>query len=131
MTKQEMVVSALQALGLKPQFDKDGDVMVRYQMKTMFVMGFDCNEDDYLAVVYPQLYEVDEGEETKTLAACNKVTREMKLAKVFIDQSLNNVSASCEFYYINEECLQANLSKSLEILSMVRYAFTKTLRSFN
>ena len=34
MTKHEMVVSVLQSLGLKPQIDDDGDIFVRYQMKT-------------------------------------------------------------------------------------------------
>ena len=96
MTRHEMVVSVLQSLGFKPQIDDDGDIFVRYQMKTFYVMGANSDDEDYLVVVFPQMYEVDEGEETKVLAACNKITREIKLAKVYIDQTLKNVSASCE-----------------------------------
>ena len=131
MTKHEIVVSVLQSLGLKPQIDDDGDIFVRYQMKTFYVMGANSDDEDYLVVVFPQMYEVDEGEETKVLAACNKITREIKLAKVYIDQTLKNVSASCEFYYNGEESLKTCLDKSIEILGMVRLTFIKTLRSFD
>lgn len=131
MTKHEMVVSVLQSLGLKPQIDDEGDIFVRYQMKTFYVMGANSDDEDYLVVVFPQMYEVDEGEETKVLAACNKTNREIKLAKVYIDQTLKNVSASCEFYYNGEESLKTCLDKAIEILGMVRLTFIKTMRSFD
>ena len=131
MTRPEMVVSVLQSLGFKPQIDDDGDIFVRYQMKTFYVMGANSDDEDYLVVVFPQMYEVDEGEETKVLAACNKITREIKLAKVYIDQTLKNVSASCEFYYNGEESLKTCLNKAIEILGMVRLTFIKTMRSFD
>lgn len=131
MTKQEMVVSVLQSLGLKSKIDDEGDVFVRYQMKTFYVMGTNSDDEDYLVVVFPQMYEIDEGEETKVLAACNKTTREIKLAKVYIDQSLKNVSASCEFYYNDEESLKVCLDKAIDILGMIRISFIKAMRSFD
>lgn len=131
MTKYEMVVSVLQSLGVKPQIDDDGDIFVRYQMKTFYVMGANSDDEDYLVVVFPQMYEVNEGEETKVLAVCNKITREIKLTKVYIDQTLKNVSASCEFYYNGEESLKTCLDKAIEILGMVRSTFIKTIRSFD
>lgn len=131
MTKQEMVVSVLQSLGLKPKIDDEGDVFVRYQMKTFYVMGTNSDDEDYLVVVFPQMYEIDEGEETKVLAACNKTTREIKLAKVYIDQSLKSVSASCEFYYNDEESLKVCLDKAIDILGMIRISFIKAMRSFD
>ena len=131
MTRHEMVVSVLQSLGFKPQIDDEGDIFVRYQMKTFYVMGSNLDDEDYLVVVFPQMYEVNEGEETKVLAVCNKITREIKLTKVYIDQTLKNVSASCEFYYNGEESLKTCLDKAIEILGMVRSTFIKTIRSFD
>lgn len=131
MTRHEMVVSVLQSLGFKPQIDDEGDIFVRYQMKTFYVMGSNSDDEDYLVVVFPQMYEVNEGEETKVLAVCNKITREIKLTKVYIDQTLKNVSASCEFYYNGEESLKTYLDKAIEILGMVRSTFIKTIRSFD
>lgn len=131
MTKHEMVVSVLQSLGFKPQIDDEGDIFVRYQMTMFYVMGSNSDDEDYLVVVFPQMYEVNEGEETKVLAAYNKITREIKLTKVYIDQTLKNVSASCEFYYNGEESLKTCLDKAIEILGMVRSTFIKTIRSFD
>lgn len=131
MTKHEMVVSALQSLGFKPQIDDDGDIYVRHQMKTFYVMGANSDDDDYLVVVFPQMYEIDEGEETKVLATCNKMTREIRLAKVYIDRTLKHVSTSCEFYYNGEDSLKTCLDKSIEILGIARLTFLKTMRSFD
>lgn len=131
MTRHEMVVSVLQSLGFKPQIDDDGDIFVRYQMKTFYVMGANSDDEDYLVVVFPKMYEVNEGEEAKVLAACNKITREIRLTKVYIDQTLKNVSASCEFYYNGEESLKTCLDKAIEILGMIRSTFIKTMRSFD
>ena len=58
----------------------------------------------------PQLHEIDEGQETLVLAVCNKMTRELKLAKVYIDQTFKNATATCEFFYVNEESLEQNLA---------------------
>ena len=129
MTRQEMVVSALQMLGYKPQIDKDGDILIRYEMKSFFVLGT-RTEEDFVSVIFPQFYELEEGEETKALAACNKLTRDLKLAKVYIDQTFKNVSASCEFYYNDEDSLKMGLEKSLEILGLIRSGFVKTIRTF-
>lgn len=129
MTKQDMVVSALEALGYKPQKDDDGDLRIRYQMKSFYVMGTQL-EENFLSVIFPQFYEFEEEEVTKVLAACNKVTRDIKLAKVYIDQTLKNVTASCEFFYNDEESMKVCLKKSLEILGLVRSGFVKTIRTF-
>ena len=64
-----------------------------------------------------------EGEETLTLAVCNKVSRDLKLVKVFIDHTLESVSASCEFFYTDMESLKNNVEHVLGILGMVRSTY--------
>ena len=72
-----------------------------------------------------------EGEETLTLAVCNKVSRDIKLAKVFIDHTLEGVSASCEFFYTDMESLKNNVEHILNILGMVRSAYHKAKSEFS
>lgn len=97
MTKKEMILEAIESFGYKPVVDDDGDIYVRFQMKNIyFIAGQE--DEPYVMAFLPQFSDVEEGEETFTLAVCNKVTREMKLAKVYIDQTLKSVSASCEFF---------------------------------
>lgn len=126
MTKKEMIMAAIEANGYKPQIDNDGDVYVHYQLKTIyFIAGSD--DDQYVVALLPQFAEVKEGEEVQTLAVCNKETREYKLAKIFIDQTCKNVSASCEFFYTDSESLKVYVWHSLNILGMVRSTFAKMM----
>lgn len=124
MNKKELIIQILEKLGFKPEVDEDGDIKVRYQMKSIYVFVGD-EEDSYVAVLLPQFHEIEDGEETLVLATCNKMTRELKLAKVFVDHTFKNVSASCEFYYANEESLGHSLDKSLQMLGIVRSQFRK------
>ena len=87
-------------------------------------------EEKYVAIILPQFAEVKDGEEALTLAVCNKMVREIKLTKVYIDQTLKNVSASCEFFYTDEECLKKSIDQSLNILGVMRSTFQKTKAEF-
>ena len=48
---------------------------------------------------------------------------DLKLAKVFIDHTLESVSASCEFFYTDMESLKNNVEHVLGILGMVRSTY--------
>lgn len=122
MNKQDLVMAALERMGLSPEVDNDGDIMFRYQLKTIFVMMGD-NEEPYISMMLPQFHEIEEGKETLVLAVCNKMTRELKMAKVYIDQTFKSVTATCEFFYANEESLEQNLRNSLQMLGVVRTIF--------
>lgn len=122
MKKKELILKTLEKMGHNPEVDNDGDIMLHYQMKTIYVLTGD-EEDPYISMMLPQFHEVEEGQETLVLAVCNKMTRELKLAKVYIDQTFKNVTATCEFYYANEESLEQNLRNSLQMLGVVRTVF--------
>lgn len=113
----------------KPHVDDDGDICVRFQMKSIFFLTGQ-EEEQYISAILPQFSEVNEGEETLTLAVCNKVSREVKLAKVYIDQTLKSVTASCEFFYTDMESLTNNVEHVLNILGMVRSAYHKAKAEF-
>ena len=126
MKKREMIMSTLEKIGCSPKVDDDGDIMLRYQMKTIYAMVGD-EDEQYVSMVFPQFNEIDEGKETLVLAVCNKMTRELKLAKVYIDQTFKTVTATCEFFYTDEEALEKNLRYSLEMLGMIRTIYRNDL----
>lgn len=126
MTKKELVYSVLQKMGYNPNLDDEGDLVIRYQLKNIWVMVND-NDDPYVSVMLPQFHEIEEGNEMLVLTTCNRVTRDVKLVKVYIDQTLKNVTASCEFYYTDEESMALELSNSLRLLGMIRSYFRKTM----
>ena len=130
MTKQEMISEAIESLGYKPHVDDDGDICVRFQMKSIFFLTGQ-EEEQYISAILPPFSEVNEGEETLTLVVCNKVSRELKLAKVYIDQTLKSVPACCELFYTDMESLQNNDEHVLNILGMVRSVYHKSKADFS
>ncbi len=126
MSKKELILKTLEKMGFSPEMDSDGDIMLCYQMKHIYVMMGD-EDEPYVSVMLPQFHEIDEGQETLVLAVCNKMTRDLKLAKVYIDQTFKNVTATCEFFYANEESLEQNLRNSLQMLGVVRTVFRNNL----
>lgn len=114
-----MIMSVLEKMGYNPEIDSDGDISFCYQVKTVYVLMGDEN-DSFVTILLPQFYGIEDGEEAIALAVCNKMTREIKMTKVYVDHTFNSVSASCEFYYANEESLEKNLHHSLQVLGVVR-----------
>lgn len=130
MSKKELILKTLEKMGFSPEMDNDGDIMLCYQMKHIYVMTGD-EDEPYVSVMLPQFHEIDEGQETLVLAVCNKMTRELKLAKAYIDQTFKNVTATCEFFYANEESLEQNLRNSLQMLGVVRTVFRNNLEELS
>ena len=122
MNKKELILKTLEKMGYNPQLDGDGDIMLHYQMKAIYMLTGD-EDEPYISMILPQFQEIEEGKETLVLAVCNKMTRELKLVKVYIDQTFKNVTATCEFFYANEESLEQNLRNSLQMLGVVRTVF--------
>ena len=126
MSKKELILKIIEKMGYSQEVDNDGDIMLIYQMKQIYILTGD-EDEPYVSVMLPQFHEIDEGQETLALATCNKMTRELKMAKVYIDQTFKNVTSTCEFFYDNEESLEQNLRNSLQMLGVVRTIFRNNI----
>ncbi len=126
-----MIKSALESLGYTPQVDVDGDLWLCYQMKTFYFAEEDTEYGQFVTAVLPQFYEFDDSDAIRILAACNKLNRELRLAKFFVNNTFDGVSATCEFYYEDECALKQNLRCSIAALGMIRTTFLKVLRELS
>ena len=122
---KQKIKSILEEMGYKPKIDDDGDVYLKYQMKTFYFMP-SADVDDYLTVWCPQRRAVAAGEEAQFMAICNKCTREVRMAKFYVDANLTTVGASCEFFFNNDESLKYSIQQSLDILGRARTVFLQT-----
>lgn len=129
MNKKELIVKVLEEMGFTPREDEDGDLVFRYQMKELFALVGDESEQ-YIVLIMPQFCEIEDGEEPIALATCNKITRELKLIKVYVEPTFKSVTANSEFYYTDEESLKNNIEQSLRILGVVRTQYRNTKREF-
>lgn len=125
MNKKENVASILQSMGYTPQYDDEGDIHIIYQLKHIFFLLNEEEEDNYMSIMFPQFVQVKEGEESIALAVCNKMTRELKLTKIFVDNTFKSVSATCEIFYANNEALEYSIKKSLGMMGLVRRQYHK------
>lgn len=127
MTKKEQIISVLEEMGYKPQVDEDGDIKMTYQLKQLFFMTSEDEDDLFISVLLPQFYKIEEGKVMNNLAICNGMTRDVKLVKFFVDNSLEYVSASCEFFYTDAKSLKQNIKMSLELCSVIRLVYMRRL----
>lgn len=125
----QMVCSTLKSLGVTLEHDKDGDVFFRYQMKYIYV--FSSDNEQFINLLFNNFFGVDKKDLLLALRTCNKINRETKLMKMFLNSSQNCVSASCEFFYTDRKSLESNLRASLKLLSVARTHFKKTAKSLD
>lgn len=128
MSKKEMLTAALERMGYTPEIDEDGDLTLVFQMKFIYFAFSEEDPDPFISVVFPKFKSFDEDESALHLAACNKVTRGTKMLKVFVDQTLSSVSASCEFFYDDLDSMVLALEKSFRLLAVARTAFHHALK---
>lgn len=121
MTTKETIIKVLERMGYRPEIDDDGDIYFWYQMKAIYVLTND--KDDYVSIMLPQFYDIDEGQEALVMTVCNKLTREMKMIKVFVDQTFKSVTGTCEFFYSSEEIFEQNMARTLEVFGVLRTLF--------
>lgn len=131
MTKKEHIMAALRRMGFEPKIDEDGDIKMKLEIKTVYFFVDDTDEEPFVSVSMPQFMSIKEGEDMKYLAACNKMTRSTKLVKVFVDQTFQSVSATCDFYYTSLKGLASNIETVLRILGVTRKAYQNCLNELS
>ena len=60
MNKKELILKTLEKMGHSPEVDNDGDIMLHYQMKAIYVMTGDKDEP-YISMMLPQFHEIEDG----------------------------------------------------------------------
>lgn len=126
MKKTAEIVEALKRMGYNPEIDEDGDVYLVYEMKAILFL-MDDDGESYCSVRLLKVYEMDEEDALKVLAACNKLNRERRVVKTYIEEDFKSISAAYEFYYDDNSSLDNNIEKALALLGIIRTLFRRTL----
>ena len=130
MTKREQIMELVEKMGFVPELDEAGDVKFNYQMKAIYVLVGN-EEEPYICMLLPQFREIEEDEDLPFMVVCNKMTRNLKVVKVFVDYTFKHVTATYEFYYKDEEALETGMRNALEVLGVVRTLFRKELENLS
>lgn len=128
MSKKEHVMEVLQGMGYSPRYDDEGDIMLVFQMKHIFFLLNEEDEDNFLTLRHPQFVDLEDEDVSMALAICNKMTRELKGAKVYVDRTYRSVNANVEIFYANDEALEYSIRKSLRTLAVIRSLYHENQR---
>lgn len=122
---KKLVMKVLKDMGYEPELDSDQDIRLCMEMKIFYFFMPDNEEESYVNIVLPQFSRIQEGKEILALAACNIMTRDMKLLKVYVEKNHESVSASCEFIYTDEDSLKQNIVTCLDVMSIVKTLYKR------
>lgn len=125
MNNKEKIINMLEGMGLKPKYDEDGNIGVRYQMKILIFIVSEDDEVPFVRIYLPQFYDIEGDETIFHHALCNKMCQELGLVKVFIDKNSVDISATYEFYLTSDEALEFNIKQSLRIMAVIRSLYRR------
>ncbi len=115
MANLDDIISYLQGEGLMPSKDEDGDIVFKYQMNNYII--FDTPDDEpYLQIALPRIYDVTDDNLVEVLAACNNINRTMKVAKTIITGDCRSVWAVYETILDSNPVYDDFLPRALNIL---------------
>jgi len=125
MSKAEIYHKYLTDEGYRPTIDKDGDVLFKYEGGSYYVIA---NEDDpmYFQVLYPNFWAIEKPEDAdKAYRAAGDATRATKVAKVFLNEARDKVSADVEVYMKDQTDGQVFLERAIAAIRHAVGEFVK------
>lgn len=131
MTKAQKVANILTKLGLEPSILEDTFITFRFEMKYVYAVVEEKEEDNYTQVRFPNFYPVEQDEVVDCLLACNKCNRDLRQIKVFMNKEMTDIDASFEFSYTSDEELKEQLNHALFMIGYVRRGFMDALEELH
>lgn len=124
---RQSYLAILNSEGFRPEVDSDGDVHFKYEGGNYFVTS-NC-DDGYFQLLFPNFWRIESGEElAKVVLAASTATRGTKDAKVWVNASLDNVSASAESLINSPADVRHFLGRSLRVIRRAVDTFVEEMR---
>ena len=123
LTKED-IGKYLASEGLQPQ-ERDFGYYFRYQMRNFFI-EYHQEDEQYLRVIMPGIYEVDENNLVDVLTAANVVDRDRKVVKCFVLDE--DVHVATELLIDATPNLEDIVPRALGMLIGAQECFNKALK---
>ena len=123
LTKED-IGKYLASEGLQPQ-ERDFGYYFRYQMRNFFI-EYDQEDEQYLRVIMPGIYEVDENNLVDVLTAANVVDRDRKVVTCFVLDE--DVHVATELLIDATPNLEDIVPRALGMLLGAQECFNKALK---
>lgn len=123
--RRDFVREFLAGEGYRPEVDKDGDIFIKKEGRTLYVI-LDDDDTGYYRVLLPTIDRMEENEsKVPYYLACNEGNRVVKVAKVWIQEDTVHVTA--ETFFSDVEAFTKNLERILACCLTIQYKYSEAL----
>jgi hypothetical protein len=125
---RDLHVEFLTEQGFRPKVDEEGDIHFRYEGRHHFVM--ESQEDTYFHLLFPNFFPLsNEAEVEQAALAASVASRVTKVAKVYLNPGLDNVSASVELLVAKPTDVHDQFLRCLGILGTATGKFLEEMNA--
>lgn len=123
---RDLHVEFLAEQGFRPKVDGEGDIHFRYEGRNHFIM--ETQDEHYFHLLFPNFFPLaGEVEVEEAALAASSASRATKVAKVYLNPALDNVSASVELLVAGPADVHAHLLRCLGILGAATGKFLEEM----
>jgi hypothetical protein len=123
---RDLHVEFLTEQGFRPKVDDEGDIHFRFEGRNHFIM--ESSEDVYFHLLFPNFFPLtSEAEVNQAALAVSAASRVTKVAKVYLNPALDNVSASVELLVAKPEDVHGQFMRCLAILGTATGKFLEEM----
>ncbi len=121
--KQDYILEFLSNEGYRPSNDDEGDIEFKKEGSWYFITLFD-NDEQYYRILKPTFWPIENAQELEwAWKASNKSTGGIKVAKVFVTDSFDNVAATAECFQPDVKAFTQVFGRLMSALSSVHNEF--------
>lgn len=129
MSSIDIYLDILADLGFRPELTSSGNVMFKYENFTYHVYANDSDEV-YFQMVCHNFWEIETAEELqRALFYTNEVSRDTKVAKLYVTEDETQVSAAIELFVAETEYLRPVFGRMLNTLKWAVHDFMQRMRA--
>lgn len=119
---RDLHVEFLAEQGFRPKVDDEGDIHFRYEGRHHFIM--ETQDEQYFHLLFPNFFPLaNETEVAEAAVAASIASRATKVAKVYLNPALDNVTASVELLVGDPADVHAHILRCLGIIGTATGTF--------
>jgi hypothetical protein len=127
-TIRDLHMEFLTEQGFRPKADAEGDIHFRFEGRHHFIM--ETQEETYFHLLFPNFFPLaSQVEITDAALAASAASRVTKVAKVYLNPALDNVSASVELLVARPTDVHDQFLRCLGILATATGKFLEEMNA--
>lgn len=126
--RTSLYVTYLTEEGYTPQVDSDGHIVFEFDGGTYYISVY-ADDPEYFRLIYPNFWPINSPvERARAYIAADRVNRECKLVKVYLESQGKQVSAEIEEFFDHSDRLRLMFRRALQSLRYGVQQFADRMR---